>query len=268
MGGPGAGAVRVSPAMQTGAGTQRQVVVPRPRQPPPASRLQTISSLLRILLVALFVLTFLFQTYRIPSASMEPTLEIGDFVLVSKVGFRTVAEPRWEGRLIPQPPIARGDLAVFHFPPQPRRLLVKRIIGLPGDRLYLRNGRVFLNGRPLREPYALYTAARPDVYRDEFPNLHEADPGIDPAWWLALRRTLRQDGELPIPPGHYFVLGDNRNNSEDSRYWGFVRADQIIGQPLLVYWSVPNGAGAPEGGVIARLRWVSHWVKDRTGILR
>lgn len=234
--------------------------------------LSTISALLRVVLVGLFVLTFVMQPFRIPSGSMVPTLLVGDFVLVGKTAFgpRAADTTIWgllEAHLLPPAPVRRGDLAVFHFPPDPNQLLVKRVIGVPGDRLRLRAGRVLLNDRALPEPYALYTYAQPDVFRDEFPNLHEADPNIDPHWWLALRRTLRDDGNLLIPAGRYFVLGDNRNNSEDSRYWGFVPRQEFVGRPLLVYFSVPNGADAPEGGPIPRLRWVAGWVRQRVGVL-
>ena len=230
--------------------------------------LGTVAAVLRVLVIGIFLSTFVLQTYRIPSASMVPTLEIGDFVLVSK--FAVPGQGFWrrfQRQVLAPAPIQRGSLLVFHYPPEPARLLVKRVIGMPGDRLHLRNGRVFLNDAPLEEPYAIYTAGRPDVYRDEFPNLHETDPNVDPAWWLALRRTLRNDGNLLIPPGRYFVLGDNRNNSEDSRYWGFVPEASVVGQPVLVYWAVPNGADAPEGGPVERLRWVSGWVRQRVQVL-
>jgi signal peptidase I len=238
----------------------------------PHGVLQTVSAVLRVLVIGTFVLTFVLQTYRIPSGSMIPTLEVGDCVLVSKTAFLSAAQTRtlWQTlqtRFLPLRPIRRGDLLVFHYPLNPARLLVKRVIGLPGDRLHLRDGRVFLNSAPLGEPYALYTPARPDVFRDEFPNLHETDPNVDPGWWLALRRTLGQDGDLLIPPGRYFVLGDNRNNSEDSRYWGFVPDAEIIGRPVLVYFAVPNGADAPEGGPLARFQWVVGWLRQRTGVL-
>ena len=231
--------------------------------------LATAAAVLRVLVIGTFLVTFSFQTYRIPSASMVPTLEIGDFVLVSK--YTVSGEGLWrrfQRQILAPASIRRGDLLVFHFPPEPSRLLVKRVIGMPGDRLHLRDGRVFLNDAPLAEPYALYTPGRPDVYRDEFPNLHETDPNVDPAWWLALRRTLREDGNLLIPAGRYFVLGDNRNNSEDSRYWGFVPEASVVGQPVLVYWAVPNGTDAPGGGPLERLRWVAGWVRGRVRVLR
>jgi signal peptidase I len=249
---------------------------PPAHRPPhaPHGILQTLAAVLRVLVIGTFVLTFILQTYRIPSGSMIPTLEVGDCVLVSKTALTRAAQAQsaslahtLQTHLLPLRPIHRGDLLVFHYPLNPARLLVKRVIGLPGDHIHLRDGRVFLNSAPLQEPYALYTPARPDVFRDEFPNLHETDPNVDPAWWLALRRTLGQDGDLLIPPGRYFVLGDNRNNSEDSRYWGFVSDAEIIGRPILVYFAVPNGADAPEGGPLARLHWVAGYVRQRTGIL-
>ncbi len=253
---------------------------------PPARRtrfdefLVTGSALLRVLVVGLFLLTFIVQPYRIPSASMVPTLQIGDCVLVTKTkaaqsppdGSRTspilAAQRRTQRLFLPPSGVRRGNLVVFHYPPDPSRELVKRIVAVPGDRLRLRGGRLLLNDQPLPEPYALYTPSRPEIFRDEFPNLREADPNIDPRWWLTLRRTLRDDGNLLVPPGSYFVLGDNRNNSEDSRYWGFVPRAEIIGQPLIVYFAVPNLADAPEGGALPRLHWLLAAVRGRIGILR
>ena len=244
--------------------------VPRAAQAVHPSPLQTLGALLRVLVIGMFLLTFVIQPFRIPSGSMEPTLQIGDCVLVSKTDF----EPRagagvwaWvERHLLPPTAVRRGDLVVFHFPPNPSHDLVKRVVALPGERLRLRDGRVFIDEQPLAEGYALYKPAQPEVFRDEFPNLREADPNVDPHWWLALRRTLTQDGELTVPPGAYFVLGDNRNNSEDSRYWGFVPRPMLVGRPLLVYFAVPNGADAPEGGPLARMQWVLAWARQRFGV--
>lgn len=222
------------------------------------------------MVVGLFFLTFLAQPFRIPSGSMEPTLDIGDFVLVSKTGFgpRAPSSGVWgriENALLPPAGVHRGDLVVFHFPPNPSEHLVKRVIGLPGERVRLHGGRVFVNGQPLAEGYAMYTPAEPDAFRDEFPNMREADPSIDPHWWLDLRQ-LSVTGEVTVPRGEYFVLGDNRNNSEDSRYWGFVPRDMIVGRPMLVYFAIPNGADAPPGGPIDRLRWLAGWVRKRVGV--
>ncbi len=236
------------------------------------SVLETASSLLQVLVIGFYLLTFGVQPFRIPSGSMVPTLQVGDFVLVSKSDYGPRAgRGLWaqlERHLLPPADVGRGDLVVFHFPPNPSHDLVKRVVAMPGERLRLHDGRVFINGQALPESYALYTPAQPEVFRDEFPNLHEADPNVDPHWWLALRRGLTPDGELTVPANDYFVLGDNRNNSEDSRYWGFVPRSMIVGRPLLVYFAVPNGAAAPAGGPIVRLRWVLAWAHARFGILR
>ena len=183
-------------------------------------------------MVSLFLITFTVQPIRIPSASMEPTLLVGDFLLLDKAS--VAPDP---GPLLPPAAIRRDDVVVFHDPvDDPRVHLVKRVIGLPGDRLHLRDGRVILNGQPLEEAYAVHRRSSLDLYRDEFPNLRTVDPGVNPAWWVQLR-GLVHEGEITVPAGEYFVLGDNRNDSEDSRYWGFVPRAAIVGKPLLVYFS-------------------------------
>ena len=197
------------------------------------SLLHAFQSLLYILVVALFIMTFTAQPFRIPSASMEPTLLVGDFLLVNKEvstgGFPALAT------------IHRGDLIVFHYPVDPAKHLVKRIVGLPGDRLRLRDGRVWIDGEALSEPYAFYRPSAPDSYRDDFPRLGRADPSVDSRWWIQMHSLVR-NGELTIPPGSYFVLGDNRNNSDDSRYWGLVPRAAIVGKPFLIYFSLNEPA--------------------------
>lgn len=238
--------------------------------PPVPTLLSTLTALLAVLVVGLFLLTFVLQTYRIPSGSMEPALQIGDFVLVTKTALPqnrgNSLWRRWERGLLPAASVRRGDLLVFHFPPGPSRELVKRVVALPGERVRLHEGRLFVNGSPLQEPYALFTRSQPDIFRDEFPNLREVDPDVDPRWWRALRR-LGAAGEVSVPPHEYFVLGDNRNNSEDSRYWGFVPQEMVVGSPLLVYFSLPNGTDAPEGGPLQRLRWLMAWERRRIGVV-
>ncbi len=211
----------------------------------PRSQHDGLAGLLRpvleIIVVASYFLTFLLQPFRIPSSSMQPTLRVGDCLLMDKQGFPPEGVVgRW---LLPPAGVHRGEMVVFHFPVDPSLHLVKRVVGLPGDRIRLHQGRVLINGSPLAEPYAFYSAARPYGFRDEFPSLREADPNMEPAWWIELRRTIR-DGEITVPPGQYFVLGDNRNNSEDSRYWGFVPQADLVGRPLLVYFSA-----APADGI-------------------
>jgi signal peptidase I len=205
--------------------------------------LTSLQSMLYVLVVALFLMTFTVQPIRIPSASMEPTLLVGDFLLLDKAS----VSPR-PGLLLPPAGIHRGDVIVFHDPIEdPSVHLVKRVIGLPGDRLHLRDGVVFLNGQPLRESYAVYrrnpaSGLARDDFRDDFPALRTMDARVDPAWWVRLR-GLVHDGDITVPPDSYFVLGDNRNDSEDSRYWGFVPRPAIVGKPVLIYFSWRN----PEG---------------------
>jgi signal peptidase I len=207
--------------------------VQRPPQTDLAAMLHSFQSLIYIIVVAVFIITFCVQPFRIPSGSMEPTLMVGDFLLVNK----QVTAVGDSGGLLPAAAIHRGQIIVFHYPIEPSIHLVKRVVGMPGDHLKMREGRVYINGSLLAEPYAVYRPTGPDNYRDNFPRLQSADPNIDSHWWIRMR-TLIDDGELIIPADNYFVLGDNRNNSEDSRYWGFVPRAAIVGQPLLIYFSL------------------------------
>jgi signal peptidase I len=192
-----------------------------------------LQSLLYLIVVAIFIITFCMQPFRIPSESMESTLLVGDFLLVNK---QAVA-PDGAGVLLPTAAIHRGDIIVFHGPVDTTLHLVKRVIGLPGDHLRLHDGHVYINGHALTEPYAVYRPSPPDNFRDNFPRFQSADPEIDSQWWIRMR-SLIENNELIIPTGNYFVLGDNRNDSEDSRYWGFVPREAIVGKPLLIYFSL------------------------------
>ena len=209
------------------------------------SLLQAFQSLLYVLVVALFIMTFTAQPFRIPSASMEPTLLVGDFLLVNK----EISAGRFPA-LASTNQIRRGDLIVFHYPVDPSKSLVKRVVGLPGERLRLRDGRVSIDGRALSESYAVYLPSAPDSYRDDFPRVDRADPAVDSRWWIQMH-TLVSNGELTIPPGSYFVLGDNRNDSEDSRYWGLVPREAIVGKPFLIYLSLNE----PAGSLLHFARW-------------
>ena len=194
---------------------------------------EALASLLRTVVAALFLLTFVLQPYLIPSESMEHTLLVGDFLLVNK---QIYAPPgplsRW---LMPYRDVARGDIVFFHHPQPP--FLVKRVVGLPGDRLHIEDGRVTVNGLPLDEPYAAFEPAAANPFRDDFPARVYTDPEVDPVWWKQLQ-SLTRDGELVVPEGEYFVLGDNRNHSKDSRFWGFVPRDQIVARPVVIYFSL------------------------------
>lgn len=199
-----------------------------------------LQSLLQLIVIAIFIITFCVQPFRIPSESMESTLLVGDFLLVNKQVASTNADG--SASLLPSAAIHRGDIVVFHDPVDSTLHLVKRVIGLPGDHLRLHSGQVFINGHALSEPYAVYRPSPPDNFRDNFPRLQSADPEIDSRWWIRMR-SLIDNGELIIPIGNYFVMGDNRNDSEDSRYWGFVPSEAIVGKPLLIYFSLQQHDG-------------------------
>jgi signal peptidase I len=213
--------------------------------------LATFRSLLEFVVVAMFALTFILQPFRIPSESMVPTLRVGDFLMVDKQSFEPEGHLAW---MLPSSGVHRGDLVVFHFPVDPSMHLVKRVVAVPGDRIRLRGGRVWINDAPLNEPYAFYSPAEMNDFRDNFPSLRETDPSLDPRWWMDLRRSV-VGGELTVPRGELFVLGDNRNDSEDSRYWGFVPEADVVGRPFVVYFSIaPETEGAAPETFAAKLR--------------
>ena len=210
---------------------------PLPQHAPHRLHLPTVpealASLLQTVIVALFLLTFLIEPYLIPSESMEHTLLVGDFLLVNK---QVYAPAGWPGRLLlPYRDVDRGDIIVFHHPRPP--FLVKRVVGVPGDRLRIENGRVMVNGVVQQEPYAVFEPAASNPFRDDFPARVYTDPEVDPLWWHQMQ-SLTHDGELVVPKGEYFVLGDNRNHSLDSRFWGFVPRSQIVARPLVIYFSL------------------------------
>lgn len=193
----------------------------------------SLQSLLGTVVIAIFVITFVVQAFQIPSPSMENTLLVGDYLLVNKLCYGGGGPANF---FMPYRRIRRGDIVVFHYPVTPAQHFVKRVIGVPGDRVRLVNKQVFVNGTPLKEAYAHFSRPANDVFRDDFPQLDVA-PGETPEWWLTLRKLV-EDGQLIVPEGYYFVMGDNRDDSYDSRYWGFVPRENIIGRPLLIYWSV------------------------------
>jgi signal peptidase I len=196
---------------------------------------EAVASLLGTVVIALFLLTFVMQPFLIPSGSMEHTLLVGDFLLVNKQVF---APSDFLGRhLSPYRQIQRGDIVVFHHP-EPHPYLVKRVVAIPGDRVRIEDSRVSVNGVVLNEPYVAFEPAPPNQFRDNFPAaVYRTDPFIDPEWWKKMRE-LTQNGELVVPADDYFVLGDNRNYSYDSRWWGFVPRQAITARPLVIYFSL------------------------------
>jgi signal peptidase I len=211
----------------------------------------SLQSLLGTVVIAVFVITFVVQAFQIPSESMENTLLVGDYLLVNKLCYGG------EGpgdHLMPYQKIQRGDIVVFHFPVDPTQHFVKRVIGAPGDRLRLVNKKVWINGKPIEEPYVHFLEPPNKVFhdpnsmfRDNFPRVDIPAVGMEGKWWLEMRKLV-EDGELIVPEGHFFVMGDNRDDSQDSRYWGFVPRENIIGRPLLIYWSVRTWPD-PQGQV-------------------
>jgi signal peptidase I len=186
------------------------------------------------LTIALFVITFVVQAFRIPSGSMEDTLLVGDYLLVDKTRFGPGGH--WHD-VLPYRAIRRGDIVVFRYPVDPTQHFVKRVIGLPGDRIRLWRSHVYINGDLQHEPYAVFKEHFADEFRDNFPAGNRTNENIRVEWATRLR-SLVHGSELTIPPGQYFVLGDNRDQSLDSRYWGFVPRENIIGRPWMIYFSI------------------------------
>lgn len=192
-----------------------------------------LDSLLVSVVVAVFFVTFIAQAFQIPSASMEGTLKTGDYLLVDKATYGAGVQA-----LLPYREVARGDVVVFHYPLKSELYFVKRVVAVPGDRVRMVDKLLFVNGRRSGDPYAIHSDRRYDLYRDDFPELRFVPASVDTDWRRQLDRSLDPAGELVVPPGSYFVLGDNRDNSQDSRYWGFVPRANIVGRPLLIYWSL------------------------------
>jgi signal peptidase I len=211
--------------------------------------ISSLQSLMGTVVIAIFVITFIVQAFQIPSESMENTLLVGDYLLVNKLcyGGNGLGD-----HLMPYQKISRGDIIVFHYPVDPSQHFVKRVIGVPGDRLRMISKRVWINGKLLEEPYVRFIEPPNDAFRDNFPRTDIPAARLVGSWWLEMRKLV-EDGQLIIPEGHYFVMGDNRDDSEDSRYWGFVPRENIIGRPLVIYWSVRDWDNNPSPSVRGRL---------------
>jgi signal peptidase I len=173
---------------------------------------------------------------------MEPTLLVGDHLLVNKFVFE--GQGAWYERFLPYRPIRHGDIVVFKFPFDDHPHYVKRVVGLPGDHVRIVNDKVYVNGDRLPENYVVHDPAAEDPAVANFPptDRHFMQFGLRPEWSAEIMKYVKRD-ELIVPPAHYFVMGDNRDRSWDSRYWGFVGQDAIIGRPMLIYWSVEATSG-------------------------
>ena len=198
-------------------------------------------SLVIAVVLALFIRTFVVQAFKIPTGSMEPNLLIGDHLLVNKLVFGPYVSGA-ERTLLPMKEIARGDVLVFKYPEDPERDFIKRVIGLPGEQIEVRHKRVYVNGHLLDEPYAHYLEEPP-------PAPEQIENGSDQQGVSGDRRE--NYGPVTVPPKHYFVMGDNRDNSQDSRYWGFLPRDYVKGRALVIYWSYE----AETGNILTATRW-------------
>jgi signal peptidase I len=216
-----------------------------------------LESLLVTVILALFGTTFIVQAFKIPSASMEGTLLIGDHLLVNKFIFG--GRGAWYEKLLPYRPLERGDIIVFKYPFADHQHFVKRVIGLPGDQLKIQGQRVYINGKALLEPYVIHDpSVGYDPLNYAFPpsgNQLYANPLVL-EWAREIKKYVRGE-EIIVPPGKYFAMGDNRDRSQDSRYWGFVDRDAIMGRPFLIYWSVEaSSADYGQSTFLERLKSV------------
>ncbi len=185
------------------------------------------------IILLLFGTTTLVQAFVIPTGSMEDTLLIGDHLLVDKLAYAPAGSIA--GHLLPYENVHRGDIIVFRYPINIKDTFVKRVMGVPGDRIRLVNKKVILNGHELDERgYVVHKLEYIDSYRDNFPT--EPNVPLYPPAQEMLKNNVK-NGEVIVPDGFYFAMGDNRDSSLDSRYWGFVPRENIIGKPLIIYWS-------------------------------
>jgi signal peptidase I len=239
-----------------------------PEQPAPApveqiveeTPFEAVASICSVLVVGLFILTFLAQNFVIPSGSMEKTLLVGDHLVVDRINLAPPA--KWMPLVHYREP-KRGDIVVFLKPGEPDLFLVKRLVGIPGDHIHLRNGIVIVNGVAQSEPYAEpVTAENHQDFLDEFPSVPPfPTPGGATETWAVDFPNHIENGELVVPPGKFFMMGDHRHNSLDSRYWGFVPRENIVGRPLFNYWSFKTPEDQYEQvGIGNSMAWMGHVV--------
>lgn len=219
---------KTKPAVKT------ETVVPpktKKRKPPPERN--SISEWAVTILLLLFGTSLIAQPFVIPTSSMHNTLLTGDHLIVDKLAY---APPGAVSRyILPYTEVKRGDIIVFRHPILLKEDYVKRVIGVPGDHIRLVNKQLFLNGKPVVEPYVIHLFENIDPYRDNFPG---APPdGMVNERAQAMLANNVSNGELIVPPGSYFAMGDNRDNSLDSRYWGLVPRENITGKPFICFWS-------------------------------
>jgi signal peptidase I len=187
---------------------------------------------------------------------MENTLLIGDHVFVNREQFAPAT--RWLGPLLPYRTIKRNDVVVFLSPAEPGLYIVKRIVGIPGDRLHVHDGELYRNGVKLDEPYRIHSIGDHQDYRDEFPTVPPRDGGQYTDRQLSLQ-THVEGGDIVVPEGSYFGMGDNRDVSLDSRFWGFIPRENVVGRPMFIYWSFETPPYQYEKtGMLDRLTFIGH----------
>jgi len=220
--------VAAAPAVVAELATEHDAPVGPPLEPPRGA----IAEWAITILLLLFLTTTLVQAYVIPTGSMEDTLLIGDHLLVDKMAFAPTGAV--SKHLLPYSDVKRGDIIVFRYPVDITMTFVKRAMAIPGDRIRIVNKQVYRNGVKLDEPYKVHKSDQIDPYRDNFPS--EPNSMVYPGAMDMLQNHV-VNGEVVVPPGTVFAMGDNRDSSLDSRYWGFVPRENIIGKPLIIYWS-------------------------------
>ncbi|MFP4445936.1 MAG: signal peptidase I [Desulfosudaceae bacterium] len=186
---------------------------------------ENTEAVLVAVLLALLIRTFVVQAFKIPSGSMEPTLQVGDHILVNKFAYG-VDIPFFKVPLIPRDHPERGDVVVFKYPEDPRKDFIKRVVGVGGDLVSVRNKQVYVNQSPVSEEYIMHTDSRMAAVRDNM-------------------------SPVRVPSEKLFVMGDNRDNSHDSRFWGFVDEEEVLGSAFMIYWSWDGRAE----GLLGHVRW-------------
>ncbi len=225
---------------------------------PRETTVEFLASLAGVLVTGLFIITFVLQAFEIPSSSMEDTLLIGDHVFVNREQF--AAPTKWMGPLLPYRDVHRNDVVVFLSPEEQGLFVVKRIIGVPGDRIHLRDGVVYRNGEKLVEPYVRHKQGDYNPYRDNFPAVQPSDDYMvrNEKWKLELPSHV-QGEDIVVPAESYFAMGDNRDVSYDSRFWGFIPRKNVIGRPMFIYWSFITPANQYEMRSVGdRIGFVAH----------
>jgi len=240
-----------------------EVMVPTPpaREVPKGILRDYFETIVICVIFVIFARAFVFQQSKIPTGSMIPTLLIGDYIMVNKFVYAP-STGSWERALLPEREIRRGDIIVFKYPEEPEKDYIKRVIGLPGEFIEIKNKTVYINGTPLEEPYKIHEA---DLNPDSWARIKEGEAPLSAAQPAPHRWSYRErDADLAqtlIPESAYFCMGDNRDNSKDSRSWGFVPRANVKGKAFIIWWSFSGEEGDyVRTGVVDRVRSIGNKV--------